>query len=136
VFDKTPLHSSTNLFAFSASKNVTSTSSSTSESTSATKTELTTPPALKFVKEEQQQLSIDKKPQPPSNPFIQANTTTTRLPHKHFQAEFKQEMKNFKLVKENVDTTTTTTTASSNVTGAQQTTSNLKLKGNSNNFSF
>jgi len=48
-------------------------------------------------------------------------------PHKHYQAEFKQEPKNFKLEKENVDrtTTTTTTSASSTVTGAQQTTSNL-----------
>ena len=118
--------------AFSASKSVTRTSTSTSESTSGTKTELSTPSALKFVKEEPQQPSIDKKPQPPSNPVFQANTTTTRLPHKHFQTEFKQETKNFKLEKENVDTTT----ASSTVTGAQQTSSNLKLKGNSNNFSF
>jgi hypothetical protein len=94
-------------------------------STSGKKTELTTPSALKFVKEErQQQPSIDKKTQPPLYP---ANTTTTRLPHKHFQTEFKQEPKNFKLEKENVDTTTTTTTtASSTVTGAQQTSSNLK----------
>jgi hypothetical protein len=98
--------------------------------TSGTKTELTTPSALKFVKEEkQQQPSIDTKPQPPSHPVIQANTTTI------FQAEFKQEPKNFKLEKENVNTTTTATTmttASSTVTGAPQTTSNLKLKGNSN----
>jgi hypothetical protein len=131
VFDKTPLHSSTNPFPFSVSKSVTSTSSSLS--TSATKTELTKPSALKFVKEEkQQQPCIVKKTQPPLYPVILANTTTTRLPHKHFQTEFKQETKNFKLEKENVDTTT----ASSTVTGAPQTASNLKLKGNSNIFSY
>jgi hypothetical protein len=101
-------------------------------STSGTKTDLTTPFAFKFVKAPQQ-LSIDKKPQPPSYPVIQVNTTTRKLPHKHFQTEFKQDPKYFKLAKENVDTTTTTT-ASSTVNGAPQTTSNLILKGK-NNFS-
>jgi hypothetical protein len=46
----------------------------------------------------------------------------------HNRRKFIEEPKFFKLVKENVDTTTTTT-ACSTVNGAQQTSSNLKLKG-------
>ena len=54
-------------------------------------------------------VNSDKKPQPSSYPLkaIQANTTTTSLPH---NLKLKQEPKCFELaktLKENVDTTTT-----------------------------
>jgi hypothetical protein len=96
---------------------------------------LTTPSALKLVKEEQQQPSSDKKPQPSSHPLtsIQAKSTTI-LSQNHLQAagnlKFKQEPKNSDLTKtlrENVETTTTAS-ASTTVTGTQ-TFSNLKSKG-------
>jgi hypothetical protein len=72
-------------------------------------------------------ISRDKKLQLSSHPLkaIQANTTTTILPH---NLKFKQEPKCFeitKMLKENVDTTTTV---------SSQTSSHLKSKGNSKNI--
>jgi hypothetical protein len=69
--------------------------------------------------------SGDKKLQLSSHPLkaIQANTTTTTLPH---NVKSKQEPKCFeitKTLKENVDTTTTV---------SSKTSSNLKSKGNNN----
>jgi hypothetical protein len=70
-------------------------------------------------------ISRDKKLSSHPLKAIQANTTTTTLPH---NLKFKQEPKCFeitKTLKENVDTTTTV---------SSQTSSHLKSKGNSKNI--